>query len=193
MVVNPGDAELRVTLAWDDVPGTADVMPVLVNDLDLRVFDASNTQYFPFTLNPANPSANAVQNVEDHVNNIEQVLIDSPAPGAYRIEVYGYNVPEGPQSFSIAATPLLVACSPAGVASFDRAKYGCDSVATIQVVDCDLNTDDGVIETVTVTRRFRSGARRRDARTDRNRRRDRVLPRQHSAERQWRRRRVARR
>ncbi|HUU82859.1 MAG TPA: S8 family serine peptidase [Phycisphaerae bacterium] len=150
VVAGPSDSELKVTLAWDDYPGTPNVDPALVNDLDLRVFDSSNTRYYPWTLDPFNPSGNAVQTQEDHLNNIEQVFINAPAPGAYRIEVHGFNVPNGPQAFSLAASPLLVACSPQGVISLDRAKYQCESTATIQVVDCDLNTDDGAIETVTV-------------------------------------------
>ncbi|MHC4611263.1 MAG: S8 family serine peptidase, partial [Planctomycetota bacterium] len=162
VVVNPGDPEARVTLAWDDVPGIPDTMPVLVNDLDLRVFDSSSTQYYPFTLDPDNPSVPAVQTQEDHENNIEQVIIDAPAPGAYRIEVYGFNVPQGPQSFSLTATPLLVACSPQGIVSLDRIKYPCQgSTATIQVVDCDLNTDDLVVESVDVTIARHDGQPRR--------------------------------
>ena len=37
--VQPGSAEFKVTLAWDDPAGTPNVDPVLVNDLDLRVID----------------------------------------------------------------------------------------------------------------------------------------------------------
>ncbi len=148
VVVGPDDTQLKVTLAWDDVPGAPNVSPVLVNDLDLKVFDPATVQYFPWTLDQFNPSANAIQTEPDRKNNIEQVLINAPAPGVYRIEIRGFNVPQGPQSFSIAATPLLVACSSAGVITLDRVKYGCSSSATVRVVDCDLNTDDGVVETL---------------------------------------------
>ena len=151
VIVSPGDAEMRATLAWDDVPGTPNVNPVLVNDLDLRVFDATNNQYFPWTLDPSDPGAPAARTQADHLNNIEQVVIDSPAPGAYRVEVYGHNVSTGPQPFSLAATPYLVNCSSQGTIALDRSKYPCQAQATVRVVDCDLNTDDGVIETVTIT------------------------------------------
>ena len=151
VVVNPGDGELKVTLAWDDPPGTPNVSPALVNDLDLRVFNAQNDQFFPWTLDPGNPSAAAIQSQEDHVNNIEQVFIATPPPGAYRIEVYGSNVPDGPQPFSVCASPSLVNCSSAGIITLDRVKYGCSSTATIQVVDCDLNTDPNSVQTISVT------------------------------------------
>lgn len=150
VVVDPGAPQMKVTLAWDDPPATPTANPTLVNDLDLVVFDPSNNQRFPWTLNPLNPSAPAVQTQVDRVNNIEQVVVTSPPPGVYRVEVHGFNVPVGPQVFSLCASPLLVNCSSQGVIALDRNKYACNSVATVRVVDCDLNTNDAVIETVVV-------------------------------------------
>ncbi|MGD9307039.1 MAG: S8 family serine peptidase, partial [Desulfobacterales bacterium] len=150
--VDPGDPELKVTLAWDDVPGTPNVNPALVNDLDLRVYDPASQQHYPWTLDQYNPSAPAVRNQANHVDNIEQVLVDSPAAGVWRVEVYGYNVlPQGPQSFSLCASPTLIACSSQGTIALDSTKYACRSTAEIQVIDCDLNTNNGLIETTTVT------------------------------------------
>lgn len=151
VVVGPSDTTLRVTLAWDDVPAAANVTNALVNDLDLVVYDPSSNQQFPWTLNPASPSTPAVRTQADHVNNIEQVYVAAPAPGAWRIEVRGFNVPQGPQSFSLCASPNLLNCSSQGNITLDRPKYACASSANIQVIDCDLNTDDLVIETVSVT------------------------------------------
>jgi hypothetical protein len=61
--VNIPDAVIRATLVWADPPGTPAtpegvVDPpdkMLVNDLDLRIRDASST-YFPWVLNPAAPA-----------------------------------------------------------------------------------------------------------------------------------------
>ncbi len=150
VVVTAGE-QLKITLAWDDYPGTANVNPALVNDLDLVVFDPSGGRHYPWTLDPANPSNAAVRTAADHVNNIEQVFVEAPQTGAWQVEVHGFNVPEGPQVFSVAASPMLVNCSTVGVVSMDSKKYACESVADIQVVDCDLNTDNGVIETIEVT------------------------------------------
>jgi subtilisin family serine protease len=41
----------------------------------------------------------------DHLNNVEQVLVDNPAPGRWRAWVIGYSVPEGPQPFSVIGIP----------------------------------------------------------------------------------------
>jgi subtilisin family serine protease len=151
VVVGAGDPELRVTLAWDDVPGTPNVDPALVNDLDLRVFDPSSQQHYPWTLDPLNPSAPAVQTQANTVDNIEQVYVAGPAPGVWRVDIVGTDVPSGPQPFSVATTPNLVACSTAGTIALNASKYPCTATAEIQVIDCDLNTDDNLVETVSVT------------------------------------------
>ncbi len=102
IAVGAGDLELKVTLAWDDVPGTPNVLPALVNDLDLRVFSPSGIRHYPWTLGGlANPASPAVRTVEDHINNIEQVLVDNPEPGLWTVEVLGFNIPAGMQVFSL--------------------------------------------------------------------------------------------
>ncbi len=151
VIADPGTPELKVTLAWDDYPADPDVDNTLVNDLDLHVYDSADNRYYPWTLDPENPSNPAIQTEEDHVNNIEQVVIQNPGRAGYRVEIHGYNVPFGPQSFSVCATPLLVNCSSAGTIALDRSKYACSAIATVRVVDCDLNTDDGTVQTVDVT------------------------------------------
>lgn len=99
--VSGGTPELKVTLAWDDYPAVPNVASSLVNDLELIVISPSATRYYPWTLNPAMPANPAIQTQPDHVNNIEHVLVQNPEAGVWTIEVSGYNVPEGPQSFSL--------------------------------------------------------------------------------------------
>ncbi len=107
--VDPGTPQLKITLAWDDYPGTPNSNPALVNDLDLVVRDPSGTQAFPWTLNPTSPSSAAVRTQRNSRDNLEQVLVDSPAAGTWSVEVVGFNVPQGPQPFSIAGTPNIAA------------------------------------------------------------------------------------
>ncbi|MGE0481921.1 MAG: S8 family serine peptidase [Phycisphaerae bacterium] len=104
VVVPPGASDLRIMIAWDDVAAAANADPALVNDLDLVVRDPSDTQRFVWTLNPAVPSANAVQTGADHVNNIEQVLVANPPAGTWTVEVVGFNVPQGPQPYSLVSS-----------------------------------------------------------------------------------------
>ncbi|MGA1845303.1 MAG: S8 family serine peptidase, partial [bacterium] len=151
VLVNPGDSELKVTMAWDDVPGTPNVSAALVNDLDLRVFSPSSTRHYPWTLDPYNPDSPAVRTQADHVNNIEQVYVENPASGVWQIEVHGHDVPQGPQPFSLCASPGLIACSSAGVIALDASRYACSATVAIEVIDRDLNMDSGTVETVAVT------------------------------------------
>lgn len=126
--VSAGTSVLKVTLAWDDVPGTPNVNPALVNDLDLRVLDPSSNQAFPWTLNPTSPSSAAVRTQRNSRDNIEQVLVDNPAAGTWTVEVVGFDVPQGPQPFSVCASPNLSSdggcpppAAPTGVSATDGA------------------------------------------------------------------------
>ncbi|TVQ77774.1 MAG: hypothetical protein EA380_06970 [Phycisphaeraceae bacterium] len=107
LVVPPGQTELRITLAWDDAPGTPNAGVALVNDLDLVVRDPSGVQRFPWGLDQFSPSSPAVRNAPDRRNNVEQVFVEGPAPGEWTVEVLGYSVPSGIQKFSIAASHQL--------------------------------------------------------------------------------------
>jgi len=148
-----GTPSLKVTIAWDDPPGAANTIPELVNNLDLTVVSPASTTYYPWTLDPANPSSPAVRTQPDARNNIEQVVVDSPATGVWEIVVNGTSVPGGPQVFSLAATPDFVGCfrSSQGAVSLNAPSYGCSSTAIVRVSDCDLNQDPGALDTVTVT------------------------------------------
>ena len=101
LTVPAGAAPLRMTLAWDDEPAIHGANPALVNDLDLVVTDPNGVRRYPWTLNRATPSAAAVRTAEDHVNNLEQVLVDAPAAGAWTIVVRGTTVASGRQDFSL--------------------------------------------------------------------------------------------
>lgn len=102
--------ELQFTLVWDDPGAAENASPTLVNDLDLRVRGGGPLPptYLPWVLNPADPFFPATTGV-DHTNNVEQVYRDVPgyAPGTWKVLVIGYNVPVGPQKFSITHTPGL--------------------------------------------------------------------------------------
>jgi hypothetical protein len=99
--VTDSPKELKIMLYWHDVPAAPFSDPVLVNDLDLYVVFGSDT-IRPLVLDPdtAHVADLAVEK-EDHLNNIEQVTIDLPANGTYRIHVRGTQVPEPLQSYVI--------------------------------------------------------------------------------------------
>lgn len=86
---------LRITVVWSDYPASTSASTALVNDLDLVVTSPSGVVYCgnDFT-SPFNDSV-------DRLNNVENVFIGTPEVGTYTIQVTGYNVPVGPQSFAL--------------------------------------------------------------------------------------------
>ncbi len=150
VVIHQG-GDLKVTIAWDDAPGSPNVSPSLVNDLDLKIIDAGSNVHLPWTLNPSNPGGVAVRTVRDGLNNIEQVAIDNAPAGAYTVEVVGFNIAQGPtQSFGAVANGFLVNCSSGGLISLGSQLVQCSGTTGVQVIDCDLNTSDSIIDTVDV-------------------------------------------
>ncbi|HEX71834.1 MAG TPA: hypothetical protein ENN65_00745, partial [Candidatus Hydrogenedentes bacterium] len=152
--VSGGAASLKATIAWDDPPGAINTIPELVNDIDIVAIEPGmGTIHYPWTLDPTsgNEGNPAVRTGPDRRNNIEQVVVDSPAAGTWTIRVTGYAIPSGPQVFSLATTPDFSTATSAGVISLDKSKYACSDTAVITVSDTDLNTNPGTEQTVTVS------------------------------------------
>ncbi len=101
--VPPNTAELKLMLYWHDTAATPAAAAALVNDLDLEAMGPSGKRHLPLVLNampqlvtlPAMPGF-------DRTNNVEQVVIRNPEPGAYDIRISGYKVPFGPQDYVVA-------------------------------------------------------------------------------------------
>ncbi|HOW69423.1 MAG TPA: S8 family serine peptidase [Phycisphaerae bacterium] len=149
--VPPGTTSLKATVAWDDPPAAVNTIPALVNDLDVVAIGPAGTDiHYPWTLEPLHPEREAVRSQPDRLNNLEQVVVDSPEPGLWMVRIHGYTVPVGPQSYSLVATPSLVGCSATGTVSLGAQAYRCDRAAVVTVNDCDLNADPAVSDTTTV-------------------------------------------
>ncbi|MHC4695304.1 MAG: S8 family serine peptidase [Planctomycetota bacterium] len=152
--VYPSDLQLKVTLAWDDFPGTPNVDPALVNDLDLRVFAPGGVRHFPWTLDPFDPGAAAVRTQADHVNNIEQVVVTYPMQGLWVVEVFGLNVPQGPQAFSVCAGPRVVPdCNDNGIPDDEeiQADPSLDCAGNGILDECEPDCDgDGIVDSCEV-------------------------------------------
>lgn len=83
---------IKVTVCWTDAPGTPPAWsvdpttPMLKNNIDLRIVGPDGTIYYPWKLNPASPSSAATR-ADNNVDNVEQVVIDAPMEGTYRVQV----------------------------------------------------------------------------------------------------------
>ncbi len=107
VVSSDGNNPLKVTIVWTDPPGPLqgdgldDKKRVLVNDLDLWITGPDGTTYYPWTLDPDNPGSPAQQDKANHVDNVEQVLINAPAAGTYQIHIGHTGALSQPQPYSL--------------------------------------------------------------------------------------------
>tara|TARA_B100000768_G_C11279529_1_gene377740 strand:- start:118 stop:3717 length:3600 start_codon:yes stop_codon:yes gene_type:complete len=102
--VPSGTTQVRFMVYWSDPGATPGASPALVNDLDLIVTDPSSESHEPWVLDPT-PNATTLNLPAtlgpDHLNNVEQVLLNNPASGDYDIEITGFDVPMGPQEYFV--------------------------------------------------------------------------------------------
>ncbi len=89
-----GGGPLKITLVWNDAPGNPVAGPDLVNNLDLVVTSPEAVTYIGnhfgggWTLQGGGQA--------DRTNNVENVYIQTAAPGIWTVEVRGTNVPVSP-------------------------------------------------------------------------------------------------
>jgi len=89
---------LVVAVVWTDYPGTSGSGVKLVNDLDVVLTAPGGAQYKG---NVFSGGFSAPGGSHDRLNVEEGVRLSSTPPGAYTLEVRGYNVPHGPQPFAV--------------------------------------------------------------------------------------------
>ncbi len=88
ITVQANTAQLKVMLYWNDPAASLMSRQTLVNDLDLQVVDAASVTQLPKLLDSTVANVgNTASNGADHINNIEQVVIDHPSAGNYTFKV----------------------------------------------------------------------------------------------------------
>lgn len=106
--------ELRVMLVWSDTISNKQYgygESALINDLDLQV-DRGGSVTLPWVLDPSNPQAPATRGV-DNRNNMEQVTLENPAAGNYKIIVKPTRIASQGQEYAVVywiegAAPAIV-------------------------------------------------------------------------------------
>lgn len=94
-------AQLKMMLYWNDAtPSMLAGGKSLVNDLDIKLVTPAGTQLLPIFPTKGDVNAAATPGI-DTLNNIEQIVVDSPAAGTYSILVSGSKVPSGPQEYFV--------------------------------------------------------------------------------------------
>jgi len=95
--------EFKATISWVDPSASPSNGASLVNDLDMVLVSKSGKKYYPYTLNPSNPTQVAKQDRENHVDNVEQIYVKNLPSGEYVLEVKGSVVVTSKQDFAIAS------------------------------------------------------------------------------------------
>lgn len=93
--IESSSTPLRVTMTWTDAPGSTTVSRALVNDLDLKLTDPNGNVYY------GNDFTSPYDSSFDRLNNVENVFVEAPQTGTWTVEVLGYNIPAGPQNYSL--------------------------------------------------------------------------------------------
>lgn len=104
IVVPAGTKQVRFMVYWSDPAAAPGASTCLINDLDLSILNPSSSTLLPWILDPTPNSTNLnapATNGIDHLNNMEQVLINNPIAGNYTVQINGYNVPMGPQEYFV--------------------------------------------------------------------------------------------
>lgn len=101
-----GIKKVKVTIAWNDPPATANAVKALVNDLDLQLLNTNtNETWMPWVLNKfaqIDSLRQLASRKKDSINNVEQITLNNPAAGNYQVSVKGYTVTSASQPFFIA-------------------------------------------------------------------------------------------
>lgn len=123
VVLSDGTEPLKATAVWMDPPGTPvsdasrsipktewldNDIRMLVDDLDLAIEDGSGP-FYPWTLDPSNPTAPAARLTRNDLDNVEQVLIDAPDSAIHVVEVsHSAFLDGGEQPYSVIVTGQVV-------------------------------------------------------------------------------------
>ncbi|MGF1636209.1 MAG: S8 family serine peptidase [Cyclobacteriaceae bacterium] len=105
-----GTAPLLATICWTDFPGTPpspSLNPtnrILVNDLDMRIYDSEGVAYLPWIMDPERPNIAATTG-DNFRDNVEKIEIAAPTAGEYRIVIkHKGTLRNARQAFSLIVT-----------------------------------------------------------------------------------------
>ncbi len=137
--VPSGVSKARFMVYWTDPEASINAATALINDIDVVVVTPSGDTIMPWVLDPTpNPATlgNPAIHGEDHLNNVEQVEMNSVGAGSYTVVVNGESIPMGPQGYYLVywfETDEMTLTYPIGGESFEP--------LTTEVIRWDANND----------------------------------------------------
>ncbi|NMH89834.1 S8 family serine peptidase [Flavivirga algicola] len=104
--VSTNGQPLKITLVWTDPPALSGAATPLINNLDLVVTGPDGSgDTITYTGNDFTSGQSTVNGTTtDQVNNVEMVLVNTPQPGNYTIQVQGTQINQDTQGFALVAT-----------------------------------------------------------------------------------------
>jgi hypothetical protein len=102
---------IRVTLAWIEPPakpnaaGLNDREAARLVDLKLSLVDIRGKRYFPWSLDPNNPTAEATRTRLNKRDNVQRIDVENAVSGDWTIELIASKL-ETPQTVVLAITGL---------------------------------------------------------------------------------------
>lgn len=114
-VVQDTATPLRVTLAWTDYPAAPGAAKKLVNDLDLLV----RTPMAAYRGNVLTGGWSSAAGAFDRSNNVEQVILRTPATGLLEVSVWAHVIPQATQDFALVVAGPIEELPPDGDADGD--------------------------------------------------------------------------
>ncbi len=138
---------LKVTLVWSEPPGTAGAANPVINNLNLTVIAPNGTTFLG---NVFAAGQSTTGGTPDALNNVEQVLVSSPAVGTWTIRVAApaVNVGLPGQGFAVAATASMSAPQiqvPGNLPIADTC-VGATGVGTLNV--CNTGAADLIVDAI---------------------------------------------
>ena len=103
--ISTGLKQIRITMAYTDPAAQPNALQALVNDLDIELVESSTGKSWkPWVLSAAANKDSLLLSAKrsrDSLNNVEVITVDTPAAGAYELNVFGFNVTNTSQEYSI--------------------------------------------------------------------------------------------
>jgi hypothetical protein len=100
-----GATWLKISIVWNDPAANANSAKALINDIDISLTTSTGEVILPWILNPTSAPTLLSQQAthgKDNLNNVEQITVKDLSAGTYTIQVKGFDIPQGPQTFYIA-------------------------------------------------------------------------------------------
>ncbi|MBR9921954.1 MAG: S8 family serine peptidase [Bacteroidetes bacterium] len=151
-IIPPNTRQAKIMVYWHDFPAEPEAEQALVNDLDAVLTDVIGNSWQPMVLDTFPNAAQLdlpAQPGEDHLNNMEQIILTDPDDGLYYLNIEGFNVPMGPVKYWVVTefitdeVELIYPYGGEGLAPGEVIRIHWDGFPNGELFDLEYSTDNG--------------------------------------------------